>query len=188
MASLFGLPVAAAAQETVLYRFKGGADGNTPVAGLIMDANGTFYGTTFAGGGGSITGCCGTVFELTPPGAGETLWTEKVLYRFKGGADGDTPVAGLIMDANGALYGTTSNGGGGSCTGGCGTVFELTPPGAGETLWTEKVLYRFKGGADGDTPVAGLITDANGAFYGTTYGGGGGCTAGCGTVFELKAP
>ena len=139
-------PVRAAPTETVLYLFRGAPDGSEPNA-LIFDAAGNLYGTTSAGGPSDD----GTVFELTPPGAGETRWTEKLLHRFKAGVAGKDPSAGLIMDANGAFYGTTTFGGEVGCVG-CGTVFELTPPGAGETRWTEKVLYRFKGGAAELTP------------------------------------
>lgn len=71
--------------------------------------------------------------------------TETVLYSLKGGIDGAGPRAGLIFDANGALYGTTCEGG----TAGYGTVFKLTPPTAGKTQWTETVLHRFPGGSDG---------------------------------------
>jgi hypothetical protein len=68
------------------------------------------------------------VFKLSPPAAGETQWTETVLYSFKGGNDGASPQAGLIADANGALYGTTVEGGAAGCFGeGCGTVFKLVP-------------------------------------------------------------
>jgi uncharacterized repeat protein (TIGR03803 family) len=172
--------------ETVLYRFKGGTDGASPAAGLTGDANGVLYGTTEDGG----SGCdCGTVFALTPPLAGERRWTETVLYRFKGGTDGAYPLAGLVIDANGALYGTTSREAG-SCFGfGCGTAFMLTPPKAGETAWTESVLYRFRGNADGVVPEAGLAMDANGILYGTTFGGGGGTVSiCCGTVFALTPP
>ena len=94
--------------------------------------------------------------------------TETVLYSFKGGIDGAGPRAGLIFDANGALYGTTCEGG----TAGYGTVFKLTPPTAGKTQWTETVLHRFPGGSDGARPSAGLICDSNGALYGTTEEGG----------------
>ena len=101
---------------------------------------------------------------------------ERVLHSFSGGADGVSPQAGLIFDAAGNLYGTTSQGGASSM----GTVFELTPAGGG--TWTEKVLYSFHGGADGTSPRAGLIFDAAGNLYGTTYNGG---TNFAGTVFEL---
>jgi hypothetical protein len=89
------------------------------------------------------------------------------------GSGVDTPEAGAIMDANGALYGTTEGGGGcHSVHGGCGTVFELTPPAAGSGTWTVKVLYAFGGDDDGAFPLAGLIMDAKGALYGTNTGNG----------------
>jgi uncharacterized repeat protein (TIGR03803 family) len=168
--------------EKVLYSFKGSPDGATPGGGLIIDASGALYGTTNYGGGVCE---CGTVFELAPPPTGTGTWTEKVLYSFKGSPDGAVPLAGLVMDANRALYGTTSFGGLGG-GGGYGTVFELTPPAAGTGTWTEAVLHTFAGAADGVFPAAGLIMDASGTLYGTTYQGGGRCgREGCGTVFQL---
>ncbi len=119
--------------EAVLHTFNGGSDGSYPNAGLIADGKGNLYGTTATGGtsycGG---GGCGTVFKLTPPASAGGTWTETVLYAFTGGSDGANPQAGLILDASGALYGTTTEGGA-SCppsysTRGCGTVFKLTPP------------------------------------------------------------
>jgi uncharacterized repeat protein (TIGR03803 family) len=111
----------------------------------------------------------------------------KVLYKFKGGNDGGHPIAGLVFDAAGSLYGTTAEGGGQTCDGSgpCGTVFELTPNSDGS--WTEHVLYRFAGGSDGIGPEAGLTFDGAGNLYGTTVFGGGSanCNGGCGTVFEL---
>ena len=153
----------------VLHNFSN-TDGAYPQAGLIRDAAGNLYSTTVRGG---VNGQ-GTVFELTP-GTGGT-WTEKVLYSFASGADGALPVAGLIFDHAGNLYGTTSLGN----TSGNGTVFELTP-GAGGT-WTEHVLYSFGTGTDGMNPYAGVIFDATGHLYGTTFRGG---TYGGGTAFEL---
>jgi uncharacterized repeat protein (TIGR03803 family) len=160
----------AAAQEKVLHSFNNdGTDGTLPQAGLIFDGAGNLYGTT-SGGGSSNNG---TVFELTPAGGG--TWTEKVLYSFHGGADGNSPRAGLIFDGAGNLYGTTYNGG----TNDAGTVFELTPAGGG--TWTEKVLWTFND-TNGSNPQAGLIFDAAGNLYGTTRNGG---TSDNGTVFEL---
>jgi uncharacterized repeat protein (TIGR03803 family) len=93
---------------------------------------------------------------------------ETVLYSFTGGSDGINPFAGLIFDKEGALYGTTVNGGSGNV----GTVFKLTPPAKGRKIWTETVLYSFRaGGSDGISPEAGLIFDKLGALYGTTYYG-----------------
>src|ERR1019366_8743737 len=103
---------------------------------------------------------------------------EKVLHSFSGGADGTYPYGGLIFDAAGNLYGTTTSGG----TSNTGTGFELTPAAGG--TWTEKVLHNFNnGGTDGTRPYARLTFDAAGNLYGTTYGGG--AYNSYGTVFEL---
>ena len=173
----------------VLYRFcaQGGnncTDGAFPVAGLIRDASGHLFGTTPEGGAAGD----GTVFELTPPAAGQTAWKHKVLYNFceqPGCTDGEAPDAGLIQDASGNLYGTTTDGGANDE----GTVFELTPPAAGETAWTEVVLYSFCAQAsctDGERPEARLIRDAlSGNLFGTTEEGGANDE---GTVFELMPP
>ncbi len=182
--------------EVVLYRFKAGTDGNAPVAGLIADVRGAFFGTTAGGGAACPTLSsygCGTVFKLAPPASGQTNWSERVLYRFKGGTDGRAPGAGLVADATGALYGTTENGGGGCPVGyGCGAVFRLTPPAAGGHAWSETVLYGFKAETDGEGPFAGVILGTGGALYGTTSTGGAACprvtSAGCGTVFALMPP
>ena len=165
-------------------------DGAGPVAGLIMDASGQLYGTTESGGahGKGFTG--GTVFALTP-NAAKTEWTETVLYSFcahvvgKNCTDGAQPQAGLIMDKEGHLHGTTFYGGAHGVP--YGTVFALTPN-AAKTTWTETVLYSFcaQGGrhcTDGASPDAGLIMDAAGHLYGTTEGGG--AHDENGTVFEL---
>lgn len=157
-------------QETVLYKFKGDTynDGWAPVGGMVRDAKGNLYGTTYEGGG---TGY-GTVFKVTPRGK------ETVFYRFTGGTDGANPYAGLVADAHGNVYGTTVFGGGSGCEHnfGCGTIFRLTPDGA------ETVLYRFTGGADGGNPFAPLVFDGQGNLYGTTPTGGAGNG---GTVFML---
>jgi uncharacterized repeat protein (TIGR03803 family) len=116
---------------------------------------------------------------------------ETVLYTFQGGSDGRQPMAGLISDQSGNLYGTTYYGGGSAnCAGGCGTVFELSPPSAPGGNWSESVLYAFQGGTDGVFPQAALIFDSAGNLYGTTFGGSNtGCLGyGCGTVFELSPP
>jgi hypothetical protein len=113
---------------------------------------------------------------------------EIVVYSFQGGADGAYS-ATLLADKAGNLYGNAYQGGGGACQGGCGAVFELTPPGAAGGAWTETVLYHFMGGNDGSLPRGGLIFDSAGNLYGTTlFGGGGACSDACGTVFELSPP
>jgi hypothetical protein len=119
---------------------------------------------------------------------------EHVLYRFQGGNDGISPMAVMIADKTGNLYGTTALGGGSvNCFSGCGTVFELSPPASVNGSWTETVLYRFQGGDDGANPEAALVADQAGNLYGTTSAGGNGnCIpqqlVGCGTVFELVRP
>lgn len=159
------------AQSTykTLYEFKGGNDGDGPWAGLVFDGAGNLYGTTFSGGPQSA----GTVFELTPNSSGE--WAESVLYSFAFGTDGFEPMSSLIFDAAGNLYGTTAL----SVCDECGVVFKLAPTADG---WTETVLHGFTGGADGGSPVAGLISDGAGNLYGTGYNGGWGEFGG---VFEL---
>jgi uncharacterized repeat protein (TIGR03803 family) len=106
--------------------------------------------------------------------------TEKVLYSFQGGNDATNPSTGLIADSAGNLFGTTTDGGTGPCSGGCGTVFELQPSQGGH--WTETVIYSFQGGADGVAPFAGLVFDQVGNLYGTTLTGG---ASHDGTVFKL---
>jgi len=170
----------AAPQELTIYNFNSdGSDGYLPQAGVILDDAGDVYGTTIYGGTGTCMDepACGTVYELSASGHDVT---EKVLYSFQGGADGSFPFASLVRDSSGNLYGTTSAGGTGSCTGGCGTVFELSPsPGS----WQETIIHTFSGGDDGATPWAPLIFDSAGNLYGTTSAGG---TVGNGTVFELS--
>ncbi len=159
--------------ERVMHSFGGGSDGVQPYAGLISDAAGKLYGTTYYGGIHQT----GTVFELSPNGSGG--WTERVLHSFDRDdrTDGAYPIAPLLVDGNGNLYGTTFNGG----IHDEGTVFELSPEENGE--WTETVLHSFKNdGQDGDYPFGGLIMDGAGNLYGTT--GGGGIRA-SGTVFEI---
>ncbi len=176
--------------ETVLYVFRGGADGANPTGSVLMDAAGALYGTTLAGGYTAALCApvtCGTVFKLTPSGSG---YAESVIHRFKGRKDGGLPYGALIADAKGALYGTTSYGGGGCSEFTCGTVFKLTPAGAlGRSGYRKTTLHAFRSGAnDGAQPMAGLAVDGAGVLYGTTrYGGGTTCAsgAGCGTVFEL---
>jgi uncharacterized repeat protein (TIGR03803 family) len=155
--------------ETVLHSFRGGSDGSSPKGTLIFDQAGNLYGATYGGGGNGCFAGCGTVFKLTP--VAHDKWTETVLYVFTGGADGASPQAGLVADTAGNLYGTTYQGGNASCaTGGCGTVFELTP-GSGKQ-WTETVLHAFTAGRDGAYPFAGLIFDNSGNLYGTASLGG----------------
>jgi uncharacterized repeat protein (TIGR03803 family) len=110
-----------------------------------------------------------------------------VLHAFAGGSDGFDPIYGsLILDASGSLYGVTSLGGGGACSGGCGTVFKVSPSGV------MTILYGFTGATtDGKYPEGTLVMDAEGNLYGTTSGGGTSGDAcnnyGCGTVYKLDS-
>ncbi len=164
---------------------KGGSNGAIPYARVILGKDGTLYGTT--GYGGNPQNCsdgCGVVFNLrpqpTPPTTPLTPWVETPLYRFGGGSDGANPYsADLVFDQAGNLYGVTYNGGVGTCSGGCGTVFKLTPSGGS---WTETLLYSFTQGGDGQHPWGGVIFDQSGNLYGTTVYGG---ANGKGTIYEL---
>jgi uncharacterized repeat protein (TIGR03803 family) len=168
--------------ESVLHTFGSAKDGAMPWGGLTADA-GALYGTTNGGGNLACSGGCGTVFRIRPTKHG---YEEHVVYRFAGGTDGAKPYYGsLLLDASGALYGTTNSGGDASCgADGCGTVFKLTHHGR---HYEEQTIHTFGGGSDGAGPESGLIEDAGGTLYGTTYAGGskrcGGY--GCGTVFAL---
>jgi uncharacterized repeat protein (TIGR03803 family) len=162
-----------AGTETVLHNFGGTPDGSYPLAGLLRDAAGNLYGTSYTGGAFDN----GTVFKVDKRGK------ETVLYSFTGKAgDGAIPWSDLVRDPAGNLYGTTYYGG----AFGNGTVFRLDPTNK------ETVLYSFKGsGGDGKFPNAGVIRDAAGNLYGTTSQGGDlTCPAhnddqGCGTVFKV---
>ena len=175
--AVIATPWAQAQTLKVLYSFKGGADGAYPVGSLVRDEAGNFYGTTSTYGG---NGCyyCGTVFRLSKTGK------LTVLYSFTGGTDGGEPWATLVRDSSGNLYGTTYGGGDLTCNSpyGCGTVFRLDETGK------EKALISFSG-YYGEHPIARLIRDSVGNFYGTAFGGGGASCQkfdGCGTVFKLN--
>lgn len=166
--------------ETILYSFGASAtDGATPMGSLVFDAQGNLYGTTYQGG---ATGRYGAVFELTPVAEGS--WNEKIIYSFGAtSTDGIEPLAGLVIDSAGNLYGTTALGGlySNESTSG-GTVFELTP--AADGIWTETILHSFNTPqGDGSLPVANLVFDSKGNLYGTTESGG---AQAAGTVFELS--
>jgi uncharacterized repeat protein (TIGR03803 family) len=160
--------VDAAGNETVLSTFQHFADGADPWATLIRDAAGNFYGTTTGGGKGNCGRGCGVVFKV------DTNGNETVLHTFTGNSpDSGTPLAGLVMDSAGNLYGTTF-----------GNVFTLDPAG------NLTVLHTITPGEDGEFPYAGLTMDSAGNLYGTTYFGGNlndclDAGGGCGVVFKI---
>jgi uncharacterized repeat protein (TIGR03803 family) len=149
---------------------------NEPTGNLIFDPEGNLYGTV-ARVGIENKICyygCGYVYELSPNGTFQTIYT------FTGGADGGESFGGLTIDSKGNLYGTTSVGGTVNeyCPTGCGTVFELSPSGG---YWTFTLLHSFTW-LDGLSPNTTLTPDSAGNLYGTTAEGG----AGNGTVFEMS--
>ncbi len=168
------------------------ADGQGPMGALVEGADGNFYGTTFAGGVG--TACnpengvlgCGTVFQITPGGTLRTLYS---FCKESGCLDGQNPVAGLILGTDGNLYGTTQNGGvapSSNCSDNpCGTIFEITPGGTLTTLYSFCNNRVGIGCLSGGGPVAPLLQDTNGDFYGTTlFAGSEGSFNG--TIFRLS--
>ena len=148
--------------HTVLWHFGTGQDGQNPSGDLALDANGDFYGTTYAGG---LNGT-GTVFKMTATGQ------ETVLWNFGAGNDGQNPFGNLLLGQDGNLYGTTSAGG----AHGFGVVFRVTPAGVQTVLWS------FGAGEDGQTPKGRLVQAIDGNFYGTTESGG---EFGFGIVFKV---
>jgi uncharacterized repeat protein (TIGR03803 family) len=147
-------------EKHAIYTFRGFADGSGPLGGLANGPNGALYGTTVGGGSGS-----GTVFKLTPPASISEPWIKTTLHSFQGGAtDGVEPEGALLLDSSGNIFGTTKTGG----PSGLGTVFELTPPLAGSSTWTERLIYTFQ--KVGAYPYDGLIFGPDHSLYGTTWG------------------
>jgi len=163
---VFGVAASHPAQAVTfktLYDFTGASDGGYPYTSLIRDSTGNLYGTTYTGGASGN----GTVFKLSKTSK------ETVVYSFTGGADGGSPLVGVIRDAAGNLYGTTELGG----SIGVGTVYKVSKGGK------ETVLYSFTGGTDGCYPVGGLLRDSAGNLYGTAEECG---PFGVGTIFKLS--
>jgi uncharacterized repeat protein (TIGR03803 family) len=152
---------------TVLHTFSQSARKNSyGVNGTpVLDKAGNLYGTRSGGAGN------GTVYKLSPGKTGK--WTQQVLVSF---TNFTGPWAGVVLDANANIYGTTFHGG----TYGDGSVFELVAP-VGAGSYTEKVLWSFNG-ANGRLLPGGLILDSAGNLYGTTVQGG---PNGYGNVFEV---
>jgi uncharacterized repeat protein (TIGR03803 family) len=169
---------------TTLHRFQF-ADGAVPRATLVQGDDGSFYGTTYQGGTnvdcfGGVARACGTVFKVSSAGVFTTLYA---FCSQTNCTDGANPVGRLIRGNDGNFYGTTAGGGAGrgadDCTGGCGTVFKVTP---GGNLISLHSFCSLSGCADGQFPNAGLVLGKDGNLYGTTYEGG---AAGGGTIFKI---
>ncbi len=167
-----------AGNETVMHMFTGGTDGGHPTAGLVADSAGNLYGTAYQGGiAGTGVGKlgAGVVYKI------DTSGRFQVLYSFTGGADGSGPFAGVILDAEGYLYGTTYDGG--AQPNSLGVVYKLSASGQ------ETVIYTFQGenglgGVDGAHPYAGVTADRAGNLYGTTESGG--ADGSDGVVYKLS--
>jgi len=173
--------------EKVIYNFMGDADGSAPIGNLVLGAGGALFGTTLEGGNAACALGCGTVYKLLPPAVAGGLWSKVTLYSFAGGTDGSYPYSGVTRTQSGTIYSTTYQGGGSdACVGGCGTIYELTPPSRTGEAWTETVLLAFSG-TDGMFPWAGVTVAPSGALF-TAASEGGICSDGCGTVVRLLPP
>jgi uncharacterized repeat protein (TIGR03803 family) len=157
--------------QSVVYNFPGRPGGAAAYVTPVLDATGNLYGTTNTGGAHNL----GVVYKVTPQPDG--TGTVQLLHSFAGGADGANPLAGVVFDQHGNLYGTTSYGG----TANCGIAFALAPNQSGG--WTEYLLHTFLGvtAQDGENPN-GLTFDAHGNLYGTSTGGG---VDNPGTIFKI---
>lgn len=149
---------------TILHSFMGGTTDGCNVLGVpFMDGNGNFYGTTSSCGTSSL----GTVWTVSSNG------NEKVLHSFAGGTtDGEYPLAGVIVDASGNIYGNTETGGASNV----GTVYEISPNG------TFTLVHSFDG-TDGKYPYGSFVRTAKGTLFGSTQNGG---TIGYGTVWKMR--
>jgi uncharacterized repeat protein (TIGR03803 family) len=181
-------------KEKIIHHFSGsatnpyGIDGEFPLAGVAFDQLGNLYGTASGGGatGTTCNQCSGTVFKLGKNTSGQ--WTTSLLFSFVASGDGLNPsyepISAPASGSSGDLYGVTYYGG----AYGDGAIYELSPQSYGG--YSERVIYSFKGGTDGDAPAGGLVADSAGNFYGATQYGGvnSGCTysGGCGTIYELS--
>jgi uncharacterized repeat protein (TIGR03803 family) len=155
--------------------------GYSPYGGLVVNPkNGYLYGTTYYGG---LIWNAGAVYQLRQVSG---VWLYSVIYTFLGDSLGQNTECTLAADPAGNLYGTNYTGGDFNL----GGVFKLTP--GSNNKWTQKMIYSFKGYAkkDGAYPYyAGVVVDANGNLYGTTYQGGSSAANNLnyGTVYKLTA-
>jgi uncharacterized repeat protein (TIGR03803 family) len=150
-----------------------GIHGLFPDAGLVADTNGNLFGTTWQGGSFND----GTVFEISyDPTTGSYASTPTILVTFNG-KNGENPYGSLIANANGDLFGTTLQGGGGF-----GTAFVLAYDSSMGSYAASPVTLVGFDNKNGAAPETDLIADVNGNLFGTTTAGG---ANGFGTVFEL---
>jgi hypothetical protein len=182
--------------ESVLYSFPENEEApRIPYSGVFIGPSGALYGTAFLSHYESgIAAWGGAVFQLTPPSAPGGNWTESTLLNFySAGNWGSEPWAGVVS-VRGSFYGTTTFS---DAFGGCGSVYELSPPTASGGAWTGTEIHGFGGpSSDGCESIAPLTVGPGGVLYGTTLDGGSGAgcefppylSSGCGTVFQLTPP
>lgn len=164
--------VTPAGVHTVLYSFKGAADGGEPYKGVTLDPQGNLWGTTVSGGEGPCDGGCGVVYKLAFSGGN---WHQSIVHSFTD-TDGSGPGSPVSIDRQGNVYGTTPTGG----SLGLGVVYELTPANGS---WAFQVIHTFTGGTDGSGGSAGkLLINSAGELYGVCTEGG---DLGFGTVYKL---
>lgn len=169
--TVLAAPFAVAQREQVIYNIA--SVENLGATKPISDAAGNIYGAIYS---------LQTIYEISPPTDGSTAWTYTALAQAPG-----YPTS-LAIDENGNLFGTTSNGGGGTgCTEGCGTVFEISPPAQSGGDWTLATIYQFQHAAhNGNIPYPlGITVGPNGVLYGAAADGG---TLGYGAIFRLQPP
>jgi uncharacterized repeat protein (TIGR03803 family) len=136
-----------------LYNFDQAFDGVSPRARLAMDKAGNLYGTTEEGG----TKGFGTVFELVANADGS--FREKILHNFTGKDDGGSPIAGVVIDGAGNLYGMAELGG----VDDYGVIYQIAP--APNSTWTEHIVHSFPGGNGGTATSAAMAIDKQGNLY-----------------------
>jgi hypothetical protein len=168
--------------QTILYAFTGAADGRGPVGPVTTDSKGNLYGAAASGSKGS---CCGVIYKLSPRTSGSGPWSETVLHSFTR-PDGNGVEPDLAFDPAGNLYGAVFAGAGGGktctgATGGCGEIFELSPPIAGASAWTYQRLYRFAASGKTGFGNPGPVRFLEGKLYGTA-----GVGINNGTLFALE--
>ena len=156
-----GLGLAAPALAgNVLHGFAASPD-TLPNGPVAVAPDGSFYGTMYYG-----YSDYGSVYRIAYAGPGEP-WSFQTIYNFVGGTDGSGPGYRLAIGADGSVYGVTVSGGyihAGVCPAGCGTLYRLSPPPAGQTQWVKTIIDAFDLGG---SPSSGVLIGPSGELYGT---------------------